>query len=67
MSPDLGPVPVLGRSWIRVCCLYARVVDRHSNGVEFALSELLLSPGLLCMGAGRYSLAGVLPGPLRKL
>lgn len=37
------------------------------NGMEFALTELLLSLGLLLVGGGRYSLAGILPGPLQKL
>lgn len=37
------------------------------NGMEFALTELLLSLGLLLAGGGKYSLAGILPGPLQKL
>lgn len=37
------------------------------NGMEFALTELLLSLGLLLAGGGKYSLASILPGPLQKL
>lgn len=36
------------------------------NGMEFALTELLLSLALLCTGAGRYSLGRILPGSLQK-
>jgi putative oxidoreductase len=38
-----------------------------NNGMEYALTELLLSIGLLFAGPGKYSLAGILPAPLRKL
>lgn len=41
--------------------------DIGRGGMEFALTEFLLSAGLLFAGPGRYSLASVLPGPLRKL
>ena len=41
--------------------------DIGHNGMEFALTEFLLSAGLLFAGPGRYSLASLLPGPLRKL
>ncbi len=37
------------------------------KGMEFALTELLLALALLLTGAGRLSLAGILPDPLRKL
>ena len=38
-----------------------------NQGMEYALTELLLSLGLLLAGGGKYSLASVLPGPLKKL
>jgi putative oxidoreductase len=41
--------------------------DINHSGYEFALSELLLSFGLLIAGPGAYSLRNVLPAPLRKL
>ena len=41
--------------------------DIGHGGMEFALTELLLSFGLLLAGPGKYSLAGVLPAALRKL
>jgi putative oxidoreductase len=41
--------------------------DIGRGGMEFALTEFLLSAGLLFAGPGKYSLASVLPGPLRKL
>lgn len=41
--------------------------DIGHGGMEFALTEFLLSAGLLFAGPGRYSLASLLPGPLRKL
>ena len=41
--------------------------DISQSGYEFALSELLLSFGLLIAGPGAYSLRNVLPVPLRKL
>lgn len=41
--------------------------DIGHGGMEFALTELLLSFGLLLAGSGKYSLASVLPAPLRKL
>lgn len=41
--------------------------DIGKGGMEFALTEFLLSAGLLFAGPGKYSLAGVLPGPLKKL
>jgi putative oxidoreductase len=36
------------------------------NGMELALTELLLSLALLSTGAGRYSLGRILPKALRK-
>jgi putative oxidoreductase len=41
--------------------------DIGHGGAEYALTELLLSFGLLLSGPGRFSLAGILPGPLQKL
>lgn len=41
--------------------------DIGRGGMEFALTEFLLSAGLLFAGPGKYSLASMLPGPLRKL
>lgn len=41
--------------------------DIGHGGMEFALTEFLLSLGLLFAGPGKYSLASLLPGPLRKL
>lgn len=41
--------------------------DIGHGGLEYALTELLLSGGLLLAGPGKYSLASVLPGPLQKL
>ena len=41
--------------------------DINQGGMEFALTEFLLSTGLLFAGPGKYSLASLLPAPLRKL
>jgi putative oxidoreductase len=41
--------------------------DISHGGMEYALTELLLSIGLLFAGPGKFSLASVLPGPLQKL
>jgi putative oxidoreductase len=41
--------------------------DVNKGGMEYALTELLLSFGLLFAGPGKFSLAAVLPGPLKKL
>ena len=41
--------------------------DIGRGGLEYALTELLLALGLLLAGPGKYSLAGILPTPLRKL
>lgn len=41
--------------------------DIGHGGLEYALTELLLALGLLVAGPGNYSLASVLPAPLRKL
>lgn len=38
-----------------------------NNGMEFALTVLLLALALQFTGPGSYSLQGILPGPLRKL
>lgn len=38
-----------------------------NQGMEYALTELLLAIGLLLAGPGKYSLASVLPRPLQKL
>src|SRR5580658_10100971 len=40
--------------------------DIGHGGLEYALTELLLALGLSLAGPGKYSLAGVLPYPLRK-
>ncbi len=41
--------------------------DIGKNGMEFALTVLLLALGLLITGPGSYSLGRIFPGPLRKL
>ncbi len=41
--------------------------DIGHGGLEYALTEFLLSAGLLFAGPGKYSLASLLPAPLRKL
>lgn len=41
--------------------------DINQGGYEYALTELLLTFGLLIAGPGAYSLRNILPGPLRKL
>lgn len=41
--------------------------DISQGGMEYALTEFLLSAGLLFAGPGRYSLASLLPRPLKKL
>jgi putative oxidoreductase len=41
--------------------------DIGHGGLEYALTELLLALGLFLAGPGKYSLASVLPVPLRKL
>src|SRR5271156_5635978 len=41
--------------------------DIGRGGLEYALTAVLLSVGLLLAGPGKYSLASVLPAPLRKL
>ena len=41
--------------------------DVSKGGIEFALTQLLIAIALLLTGAGRYSLAGILPPGLRKL
>ena len=37
------------------------------GGIEYALTQFLIAVALLLTGPGRYSLAGMLPGALRKL
>jgi putative oxidoreductase len=46
---------------------YPHGYDIGKGGLEYALTELLLALGLLLAGPGKYSLAGILPAPLRKL
>jgi putative oxidoreductase len=46
---------------------YPHGYDISHGGMEYALTELLLSLGLLFAGPGKFSLASILPGPLRKL
>ena len=41
--------------------------DIGRGGLEYALTEMLLALGLLLAGPGQYSLASVLPAPLRKI
>jgi putative oxidoreductase len=41
--------------------------DISHGGLEYALTEMLLALGLLLAGPGKYSLASILPPPLRKL
>jgi|SRR5579859_75275 len=41
--------------------------DINQGGMEYALTEFLLSAGLLLAGPGRYSLASLLPAPLKRL
>jgi putative oxidoreductase len=41
--------------------------DINKGGIEYPLTQLLIALALLSAGAGRYSLAGSLPPPLRKL
>jgi putative oxidoreductase len=41
--------------------------DIGRGGMEYALTELLLSLGLLFAGAGKYSLSRILPAALQKL
>jgi putative oxidoreductase len=38
-----------------------------NNGMEYALTELLLSLGLLLSGAGKFSLGRILPASLQSL
>ena len=40
--------------------------DVGKDGMEFALTELLLALALLLTGPGAYSLRGLLPGALKK-
>ena len=37
------------------------------GGIEYALTQFLIAMALLLTGPGKYSLAGILPGALRKL
>jgi putative oxidoreductase len=46
---------------------FPRGFDVNHGGMEFALTQLLIALGLLLAGPGKYSLRGILPGPLRKL
>lgn len=41
--------------------------DINQGGYEYALTELLLTFGLLIAGPGVYSVRNILPAPLRKL
>jgi putative oxidoreductase len=41
--------------------------DVGKHGIEYALTQLLIAIALLITGAGEYSLAPLLPAPLRKL
>lgn len=41
--------------------------DSRKGGMEYPLTQLLIALALLFAGAGRYSLAGLLPQSLREL
>lgn len=41
--------------------------DISKNGFEYAFTQLVIALSLLLAGPGAYSLAGILPPPLRKL
>jgi len=41
--------------------------DIGNGGMEYALTEALLSVALFLTGPGNYSLVSVMPEPLRKL
>ncbi len=63
----------VGAVCISITMLYAVLVVHLPygfslpNGMEFALTELLLALALLVSGAGKYSLGVVLPASLQKL
>jgi putative oxidoreductase len=46
---------------------YPNGYDLAHNGMEYALTELLLAVGLLLAGPGKLSLGRFLPGPLQNL
>lgn len=63
----------LGAACISIAMLGAIVLvhlphgfDVSKGGLEYALTQLLIALALLITGAGAYSLAPWLPGPLRK-
>ena len=76
-----GGIAILLGALMRVGCVCVIVVmlgaiflvhlphgfDIGKGGIEYALTEMLLSVGLLLAGPGKFSLASVLPGPLQKL
>jgi putative oxidoreductase len=76
-----GGIAILLGALLRVGCVSVIIVmcgavfmvhlpngyDISHQGMEYALTELLLSLGLLLAGPGKFSLASVLPAPLRKL
>jgi len=41
--------------------------DVGKGGFEYALTQLVIALSLFLTGPGAYSLAGILPSPLRKL
>jgi len=41
--------------------------DVSKGGIEYALTQLLIACAIFLTGAGKYSLASLLPGSLRKL
>ena len=43
------------------------IFDVGKNGFEYAFAQLVIAISLLLTGPGSYSLAGMLPPPLRKL
>jgi putative oxidoreductase len=76
-----GGIAILLGALMRVGCVSVIIVmlgavfmvhlphgyDVGHGGMEYALTELLLSIGLLFAGPGKFSLAAILPGPLQKL
>ena len=76
-----GGIAILVGALLRVgavCCIIVMLgaifivhlphgYDISHSGMEYALTELLLSFGLLLAGPGKFSLASVLPAPLQKL
>ena len=76
-----GGIAILLGALLRVGCVCVIIVmlgaifivhlpngyDIGHGGLEYALTEMLLALGLLLAGPGKFSLAAILPAPLRKL